>query len=52
MLQAAKPGLLGTEFIKWNFSSFLVDRRGRVVERFGPTHGLEAAASPAIEKLL
>ncbi|HSD62027.1 MAG TPA: glutathione peroxidase [Burkholderiales bacterium] len=30
------PGLLGSEAIKWNFTKFLVDRQGRVVERFAP----------------
>jgi glutathione peroxidase len=35
-LKARKPGLLGTEAIKWNFSKFLIDRSGDVVARFGP----------------
>ena len=35
-LKSAKPGLLGTEAIKWNFTKFLVDRSGKVVERFAP----------------
>jgi len=30
------PGLLGSEAIKWNFTKFLVDREGNVVERFAP----------------
>lgn len=30
------PGILGTEAIKWNFTKFLVDRNGKVVERFAP----------------
>ncbi len=33
-LKAAKPGVLGSEAIKWNFTKFLVDREGRVVDRF------------------
>jgi glutathione peroxidase len=28
--------LLGTEAIKWNFTKFLVDRSGTVLERFAP----------------
>jgi glutathione peroxidase len=28
-------GLLGSERIKWNFTKFLLDRQGRVVDRFG-----------------
>ncbi len=35
-LQKAKPGFLGTEFIKWNFTSFLIGCNGQVVERFSP----------------
>ena len=35
-LKSAKPGLLGTEAIKWNFTKFLVDRSGKVIERFAP----------------
>lgn len=36
-LKAQKPGLLGTEAIKWNFTKFLVDRQGRVADRAAPT---------------
>ena len=50
-LKSAKPGLLGSEAIKWNFTKFLVDRDGRVVERFAPkTEPASLAAD--IEKLL
>jgi len=35
-LKKAKPGLLGSEAIKWNFTKFLVDRKGNVVERYAP----------------
>jgi glutathione peroxidase len=35
-LKAARRGFLGTKGIKWNFTKFLVDRRGNVVRRFGP----------------
>ncbi|MFZ5444348.1 MAG: glutathione peroxidase [Myxococcota bacterium] len=35
-LKSEAPGLLGTEGIKWNFTKFLVDRKGKVVKRFGP----------------
>lgn len=31
------PGILGSKSIKWNFTKFLVDREGHVVERFAPT---------------
>mgnify|MGYP000893429357 CR=1 FL=1 len=50
-LKEVRPGLLGTEGIKWNFTKFLVDRYGEVVERFSPaTKPAELAA--AIERLL
>ncbi len=50
-LKEAAPGVLGTEGIKWNFTKFLVDRKGGVVERFA------SAATPGairedIERLL
>ena len=35
-LKQAKPGLLGTQAIKWNFTKFLVDRDGKVVARYAP----------------
>ena len=35
-LKKEKGGMLGSK-IKWNFTKFLVDRDGKVVERFAPT---------------
>ncbi|MBA3854248.1 MAG: glutathione peroxidase [Gemmatimonas sp.] len=35
-LKKEKPGLLGTEAIKWNFTKFLISRDGRVLKRFAP----------------
>lgn len=35
-LKQEKPGLLGTEAIKWNFTKFLVNREGQVVKRYAP----------------
>jgi glutathione peroxidase len=35
-LTEAKAGLLGSEAIKWNFTKFLVNRDGEVVERYAP----------------
>lgn len=35
-LKSAKKGLFGSEAIKWNFTKFLVDRRGAVVRRYSP----------------
>ena len=35
-LKSQKKGVMGNQ-IKWNFTKFLVDRKGTVVERFAPT---------------
>ena len=35
-LKSRKGGVLGSK-IKWNFTKFLIDREGNVVERFAPT---------------
>jgi glutathione peroxidase len=37
-LKASAPGILGTEGIKWNFTKFLVDRDGKVADRYASTH--------------
>ena len=50
-LKAAKPGLLGSEAIKWNFTKFLVDRKGNAVERYAP-NAEPASLAGDIEKLL
>ena len=50
-LKAEKPGLLGSEAIKWNFTKFLVDRDGNVVKRYAPTAEPESLVGD-IEKLL
>ena len=36
-LCAEAPGLLGTKAIKWNFTKFLISRRGQVLKRYAPT---------------
>lgn len=36
-LKSQKAGILGSESIKWNFSKFLVNRQGKVIQRLGPT---------------
>ena len=35
-LKAEKPGLLGIEAIKWNFTKFLIGKDGRVLKRYAP----------------
>ena len=51
LLKEARPGLLGTEAIKWNFTKFLVGRDGAVLQRYAPTdkpESLAAAISTAL----
>jgi glutathione peroxidase len=50
-LKHQKPGLLGTEAIKWNFTKFLVDRDGSVVARYAPNDAPETL-EPDIAKAL
>ena len=49
-LKSQKSGILGNA-IKWNFTKFLVDREGTVVERFAPTATPESMEE-AVKKLL
>jgi glutathione peroxidase len=35
-LREARPGILGTESIKWNFTKFLIDREGNPIKRYAP----------------
>jgi glutathione peroxidase len=49
-LKSSKGGLLGDK-IKWNFTKFLVDREGNVVERYATTTK-PAKLAADIEKLL
>ncbi|UYN99202.1 MAG: glutathione peroxidase [Devosia sp.] len=50
-LKSEAPGIFGSEAIKWNFTKFLMDRAGTVVERYAPTTE-PADIAPDIEKLL
>lgn len=35
-LKEQAPGILSTKDIKWNFTKFLIDKNGKVIERFAP----------------
>ena len=50
-LKKQKGGILWFDSIKWNFTKFLVDKEGKIIERYSPStnpHKLEGD----IEKLL
>ncbi|MGE3618701.1 MAG: glutathione peroxidase [Gemmatimonadales bacterium] len=54
-LKTRQRGVLGTESIKWNFTKFLVDRRGQVVERFAPKdtpEAIEADILPLLDEIV
>ena len=36
-LKGEAKGLLGSEAIKWNFTKFLINKEGEVMERYAPT---------------
>jgi glutathione peroxidase len=50
-LKNMAPGLLWTKAVKWNFTKFLVDREGRVIDRYAP-QTTPVRIAPDIEKLL
>ncbi|MGI8383680.1 glutathione peroxidase [Robertmurraya sp. P23] len=45
------PGVLGVKAVKWNFTKFLVNRSGEVVERYAPNTNPKEIAQD-IEKLI
>ena len=50
-LKKEKPGLMGPQSIKWNFTKFLVDKNGKVVSRHAPTERPESLTAD-IDKLV
>jgi glutathione peroxidase len=50
-LKSAKPGILGTEAIKWNFTKFLIDRTGEPIRRYAPNDKPEAIEADIQEAL-
>ena len=49
-LKEQKKGVLGSK-IKWNFTKFLINRKGEVVERYAPTTTPEKLEADVIEEL-
>lgn len=50
-LKSNQKGILGTENIKWNFTKFLVDKEGNIVDRFAPTSTPESIEKEIIKLL-
>jgi glutathione peroxidase len=50
-LKSKAPGILGSKKIKWNFTKFLIDRKGVVYKRFSP-YAKPSQISSYIEKLI
>jgi glutathione peroxidase len=50
-LKQARPGILGLEAIKWNFTKFLIDRDGVPTKRYAPVDKPESIESD-VEALL
>ncbi|KAJ3204081.1 glutathione peroxidase gpx1 [Dinochytrium kinnereticum] len=52
-LKSERPGLMGLQMVKWNFEKFLVDREGKVVDRFMPlvtAEGIEPRVAELIQQ--
>ena len=50
-LKREKPGLFGSQAIKWNFTKFLVGRDGAVLARFAPRTPPDAIERAVVEAL-
>jgi glutathione peroxidase len=50
-LKSEKPGILGTEAIKWNFTKFLVGTDGTVLKRYAPSDKPEAIEADLAARL-
>lgn len=51
LLKQSAPGLLGSTAIKWNFTKFLVDHEGKVLDRFAPSTSIKRIESVVSELL-
>ena len=51
LLKSRRPGVLGTEGIKWNFTKFLVNRQGEVVARYAPSDTPQRIEQAVAERL-
>jgi len=44
-LKEARPGILGSEVIKWNFTKFLIGKDGEPLKRYAPSDKPESLAA-------
>ena len=51
MLSRTVPDYLQSSDIKWNFTKFLIDREGNVVERFEPTADMDEVEEKSVSLL-
>ena len=51
MLSKEEPDYMKSPTIKWNFTKFLINKKGQVVARYEPTEKIETIAKQ-IEELL
>lgn len=50
-LRRARRGFLGLQAIKWNFTKFLIDRRGEPLRRYAPSHRPESIEAAVVSQL-
>ena len=50
-LKQEQPGILGSEGIKWNFTKFLVDKKGNVINRYSPQTKPESIEQEIVNSL-
>ncbi|WP_438863806.1 glutathione peroxidase [Neptunicella sp.] len=50
-LKSHAKGVLGSQGIKWNFTKFLVNRRGEVIKRYAPTAKPESIVADIKQQL-
>ena len=50
-VEKSTPEVLDTDAVKWNFTKFLVDRQGNVLDRFEPTDTPEQIEPAVVEQL-
>ena len=50
-MKSQAKGLLGSKTVKWNFTKFLVNREGQVVERYAPNDKPESIKADILKLL-